>query len=165
MKLAALILVLAFGPVWADGVPLITPGPAIQASPVLTELAKRPEFVKLHPIALNKGAFGANVLTVVIEGTEYRFVGAVVPKKEAPKGMTPPRVQSWVGREPGGAVLIITKNESGGAVSGGIEMPPARRFEITSPRGVAVLVETDRNAPSRLGYYTPPPFPASGVQR
>ena len=72
--LIAFALACVCGIALADGVPLITPGQAIAAdNPALQSWRGRPDYVKAHGVTVNRGAFGANVLTVTIDGTEHRF--------------------------------------------------------------------------------------------
>lgn len=139
--LAPIICALACS-VWADGVPLITPGPALPASNPVQELwKKQPQFVKLHPIVLNQAAFGANVVTVVIDGKELRFVGSMLP---------PPALVMWRGYERGRArpvpepAFITLQKHNNGVIDGDVFLPPNRRLDIATPPSLAssVLIET-----------------------
>lgn len=154
--MAVCLLALVMGAAFADGVPLFTAGPALQANDPAQRLndARQPSFVKLHPIALNKAAFGANVLTVSFEGNEYRFVGAMMADPQLPPAFAAKRTpaRSWTGREPGGGMMTLTKSATG-VVLGTIFLPPSRTFNIaTPPGGSSVLIETDANHPVPLQY-------------
>jgi hypothetical protein len=140
-------LAVVAGAALADGVPLITAGPPLAAN----DAARRMDAVALHPIVLNKQAFGANVLTVMIEGKEYRFVGSMMPlRPPLPKAVTQkqPETLGWSGREPDGSTLVLTKNVETGGMLGTIFLLRSNRlFHIATPRGGStVLVETDANA-------------------
>lgn len=150
MRASILILALAFGPVWADGVPLITSSgrSLTTANPELKDLAKKKDFVKIHPVTFNKNAFGANVLTVVIDGKEHRFVGSMLPKE--PKSTDPylapqPVIDHWMGFEGdrvSGANLILTRDAR--FISGSMFLPPHREFRVVvSPTMGAYLIETN----------------------
>lgn len=177
--LAAGLLALTMGVALADGVPLITAGPPIMANDAvrqnstLATQSKHPAFVKLHSIELNKAAFGANVLTVMVDGKEYRFVGTMQaplpPHDPAVKRERQPS-ESWVGREPGGGLLVLYKDANG--LIGQLELPPARRFQIISPPGRTVMIEKDANvyvplnyAPTAKALAAAASAPASGSQR
>lgn len=140
-----LIVGLAFlcGGAFADGVPLFTGG----TSPLRTdhpiwrsEQAQTKGFVKYHAINLNKKAITASVLSVVIEGKEYVFVGKperrtyilpADPASSAPQ--KPPYVMlSWSGRHgtPNDAdygTLSIAIDPTGGT-AGIINLRPNRVF-------------------------------------
>lgn len=154
----ASLLAIFMGAALADGVPLISAGPALSSNDSARQLQamKMPNFVRLHPIVLNKSAFGANVLTVVIEGKEYGFVGALMPKwPQPPKGVTEkqPQIVSWSGKGSGRETLVISKDEETGELMGYVFLPPARNFRIVSPRGGSVvLLETDANVVATLNY-------------
>jgi hypothetical protein len=153
-ELLVVCIELHCGGVFADGVLLITPGPPIKAlSPMQAEQAKLPAFVKYHPVVINKDALTANVVTVMIDGKEYRFVGSLGPTvpgnppyadKAAPRQ---PDQRSWSGRmgkagDPDyGQLFAILSSD--GEVTGSISLPPARGFSFTSRWGL--MTESDYN--------------------
>ena len=127
------------GGAFADGVPLIIAGPGIAASdPVRGAFTGAPEVTKIHSIIVNEAAFSANVITAMVDGKEYRFVGRIVD--------TRPGYSSWVGRDPGldRAVLVLTKSAKGGALLGSIEMT-GRRLTLQQHGGRYFLIERDPN--------------------
>lgn len=137
----------------ADGVPLITPGS--NNAPVR---ALSPGFVKQHPIKLNPGAFGSNVLTVVVDGTEYRFVGSTQPDLGGS-----PKSKSWIGEAPVDgqaekARLTLTKVEKSGMLVGTLTIPPSRGFDFTSnnPDALAEFKPVERSEPPARGYVESP---------
>jgi len=144
---------------FADGVPLITAGPPIAANDPVRQHdeTRTPEFVKHHSIILNKAAFGADVVTVTIEGKEYRFAGRLAPPppplsaSQVQLGMKPNEMRTWSGGtgtlgtyEYGTLSMSMSANGDTFAI---IDLPPARRFTFGS--GV-VMTETDRNK-TRVG--------------
>jgi hypothetical protein len=164
IKVAVCALALASGAAFADGVPIIIPAPALKAGDPALQLPRPPGFVKLHPVIFAGGSFGANVLTVTIEGKEYRFVGAMMPtvkaKASAPKQ---PKFASWNGKEPGGGTLGITKDLDTGNIDMIVQLPPSRILVLAKPGASTVLVESDRSAA-----WAPPVLikpVASGVQK
>lgn len=139
VRAALLLLALVSGAVLADGVPLFIPAPMPTAAVAgKMEVTKHTNFVKLHPLTLNKNAFGSNVLTVTMDGKEYRFVGG-------PMAVQPGRADgfvSWAGKAPGGGRLSMVAH-GGLAQQITLDLPPARQFKLDLRSGA--LVETDRN--------------------
>ncbi len=148
LKLITCALALVAGAAVADGVPLITAAPALKAGDLSRQLGatKQADFVKLHPITLSKGSFGANVLTVVVDGKTYSFAGSMMAPLPAPKsGPKPTAFRAWSGKEPGGGTLVLTAHADGSVIAS-MFLPPNRRFVSATPAGgSAVLVETDAN--------------------
>jgi hypothetical protein len=117
----------------ADAVPLITPGPALPANNPVEQFWKKgnPRFVKVHSIVLNNAAFGADVVTAVIDGKEHRFVGRILPP--------PARGVTWNGSEldaiPGCPSLgsIKLQRQTNGLIWGGyVFLPPNRRLDLVT---------------------------------
>ena len=128
---------------FANAVPLITPGPALPANNPFEQSLKKgnPSFVKVHSIVLNNAAFGADAVTAVIDGKEYRFVGS----------MWPPHMQFWRGfaREANLAcqsqAFMTLRKDTNGVVGGSVHLPPNRRLDISttqsSPPSLASSVQ------------------------
>lgn len=156
-------LALAVGVAVADGVPLITAGPAaLTSAPSLQRAAAEPSFVKAHPITFNKNAFGSNVITVTIDGQEHRFAGRMnekparaTPPKPPASGATPLYSQrdfdSWTGSESGRfpGTLVVTRETATGIIVGVISLD-GRTFEIKPlPGAGVVMIETNRAGSAR----------------
>jgi hypothetical protein len=130
--IAAVCAVFVSSAALADGVPLLTAGPGIAASDPARQAApaKARGFVKLHSVKLNPSAFGSNVLTVAIEGKEYRFGGAMMTQ-------TDPKIVSWRGTAPVAgssepAVITLSRHVKSGQVAALISVPPDRNFQFSS---------------------------------
>ena len=126
----------------AGGVQLVSAGPALAAiDPIRQpELLTLPGVVKLHPIVLNAAAFGADVLTVEIDGKVHRFYGQMAPSQAVTKESPEIQFQTWEGteRRPGDGVLSITKFRDGGAMIGVVQFLPARRTYAFYANGVMI---------------------------
>ena len=176
------LFALLCGGAFADGVPLITPGPVLKAlTQAQAEQAASPAFVKHHPILINKDALMANVITVKIDGKEYRFVGSLGPTipgnppaaaapvasgaAAAQKQPRQPDLRAWSGRtgtlgkaDYGTLVAVLS---SDGAVTGSIHLPPARDFVFTSRLGVMTESDSNKARPFKLETAKPIELPAS----
>jgi hypothetical protein len=118
---------------FANAVPLITPGPALAANDPAVQFWKKSgaKLVKLHSIVLNRAAFGADVVTAVIDGKEYRFVGNMVPP--------PAMFVMWKGYEreanpacPSQGSITLHKHENG-VISGFVSLSPNRVLTLSTP--------------------------------
>jgi hypothetical protein len=118
----------------ADAVPLITPGPALPANNAVEQFWKKgnPRFVKLHSIVLNNAAFGADAVSAVIDGKEYRFVGSM--------SATSAIGASWRGYEREANLAcqsrgsITLQKYANGAIGGYVFLSPNRRLDISTPQ-------------------------------
>jgi hypothetical protein len=118
----------------ANAVPLITPGPPLPANNPAEQSLKRgnPRFVKLHSIVLNNAAFGADVVTAVVDGKEHRFVGSIWPTSSA-------SLLTWRGyeRESNPACqsqgFITLQKHADGVIDGFVSLPPNRQLRISTP--------------------------------
>jgi hypothetical protein len=145
---AAACLALITGAALAEGVPLITAA----SGKVTVSSDPQRGTVKQHPVAVDKTAFGANVVTVVVDGVTYRFAGNVVRPQLTPSQasaaakLTPP-LQAWTGTvgtpgQPGYGTIVLVKDTKGD-VGGTMHLPPSR--VLTFDSGRAVMEETDSN--------------------
>jgi len=122
----------------ADGVLFFITGPAVEATdPMWGAFTGSPEVTKIHTVVVNEAAIDSNVITIVIDGKEYRLVGGMVK--------TTSESVMWGGKEPGdfGASLSVAKG-TGGSFGGNIEMI-GRRFSLQKFKGTYILVERDPN--------------------
>jgi len=167
--LAACLLAPLAGGALADGVPIIAPGPALTAA-AQAAVPSSPSFVRLHPITFDRSAFGAGVVTAVVDGQEHRFAGSIGP---VVRGKNPPGLgldhqddyQHWIGYEANRqGSLSLTKNVATGAVGGLMFLPPNRSFEIAFPKGQAALVERNLGLAPRPTLIRPDQA-ASGVRQ
>lgn len=137
------------GTAMADGVPLITPAAPLGAGdPVRAHWPSEyhPTLVKLHAVNLNRQAFGAPIVSVVIDGTTHTYRGGLVPP---PAGAT---FQHWTGQEDDKQGRM-TLTKIGNEISGSIFVPPNRAFTLTTRDGRTILAEGDaaRVIPPRDG--------------
>lgn len=184
LSAAALLGAFITGAALADGVPLITAGTGrVPTSPSQKDV---PGFVKFHPIVLNKTAFGANVLTVMVDGKLYRFVGTVTPPSppgakvlaleaaEAAMAASSPGyvrrkfindIYGWVGTTGNVNEQLVMVRNAEGVVSGTITLPPSRALRFNSNR--ATMQEIDRNAvpPPKWVLVEPSAPAASGAKQ
>jgi hypothetical protein len=125
----------------ADAVPLITPGPALPANNPVEQFWKKgnPRFVKLHSIVLNNAAFGADVVTAVIDGKEHRFVGGIL-RCSGLRCAPPALGVTWKGYEldaiPGCPMqgFITLQKLTNGVIGGYVFLySPTRRLDIVTP--------------------------------
>jgi hypothetical protein len=91
--LLAVCLCLLSAGAFADGIPLFTPGPSIAASDPIRQIpeTKQAGFVRMLPVVLNDAAFGADVVTVEMNGKVHTFAmrrdshGAASVQRERPR--------------------------------------------------------------------------------
>ena len=96
MKALALVFALVCSTAaMADGVPLITPAPAMPLAAMRAIQAERPDILRVIHVTLNQAAFGSNVLQVTLDGTVHTFTGSLVPDQKT--GQTS---HAWRGKEP-----------------------------------------------------------------
>lgn len=136
----------------AAGVPLITPAAPLAASdPIRAHWPADayPAISRLHAVNLNRAAFGAPLVTVVIDGKTHTFAGSMVKQPPPvhtmghdangnPISVLQVQPESWVGFE-GENQITLTKN--GGELAGTIRMPD-RAFVLRVHQGRAVLTES-----------------------
>lgn len=130
--------VLFAGSTFADGVPFVITGPTAEPTDLVWgAFTGSPEVSKIYTVWVNEAAIDSNVITLTIDGKEYRLVGGIVK--------TTPEYVIWSGKELGGfgASISIAKG-TGGAFGGSIEMI-GRRFSLQKLKGSYVLVERDPN--------------------
>ena len=143
--IASLFIAMLCGPVWADGVPLITARPPAAAAlnPAISLWQKQDGFVRVHTVTFNKNAFGSHVLLVEIDGKQRRFVGRM--GKPYANGTL-----NWSGSDgkgllDGGALLSLIKMPDG-TLGGTVDLV-SRSYEIRPQKdGTAALIETDLSA-------------------
>lgn len=163
---------LVSGAAFADGVPLITPGPAVPLLKGQAEDASVPGFVKHHFITLNKNAFQAKVVTVTIDGKAYRFVGELSPMpaklsaSQVQQGLSDSR--TWGGTtgtlgQSDYGTMAVTINPKGG-LYGHISLPPSRRFTIYG-NGVMTEEDVNKRTPTTVREVQPIPPAASGAMK
>ena len=111
MKYLLLILALACGPSWADGVPLFddkqVPESAMSSAERFNfqELQRRKEFSRVVMFdRANLGALDATVITLTVEGKAYRFVAT--ERKTDDKN----RITTWTGSD-GSSWLTLTRED------------------------------------------------------
>jgi len=81
MKLHFLALLFVATAAHADGVPLFAPTTTVAYidREYIENLKKHPLVASVTPMTLNRNAVDSDVITVTIEGNEYRFVGKKQP--------------------------------------------------------------------------------------
>lgn len=147
----------------ADGATLITAGPPVPAA-VRQQLSQNiRSVVSVQGITLYRNSFGANVLTVVIDGKTHTYVGQMEPFRQ--KSLT----NAWLGKEGdfghGGSYLSLSRAKDTGDVMGTL-WGQDWRYQITSVNGVDVLVKVDYRFGSMREIPTPTmkPIDPAGVK-
>lgn len=147
--LIALLLAACSVGAFADGATFITAGPAVSASS-LQHWKKDPFVASVQSITMNRGVFGANVLTIVIDGKTHRFVGHM--------GMKNPYTDDWSGIEGdmsnGGYTISLSRGKASGDI-GGYIWTMTKEWQIKSFNGSDVILRMDHS--KALPMKTPPP--------
>jgi hypothetical protein len=98
---------------FAQGVPLTSPKTATAAEQAkLADLVNAPGVVSVTPVNIEPAALYSTVITIVIDGEKWTFVGR--------KTTTDSGVELWTGDAGRGATLVLTRD--GGSVSGHITL-------------------------------------------
>lgn len=160
--LVAAVLAAAFSLAFADGATLITAGPPVPAAVRQQLTQNNRSVVSVQGITLYRNSFGANVLTVVIDGKTHAYVGQLDPFDQ--KSLT----NHWVGKEGdfghGGSYLSLSRAKDTGDVMGAV-WGQNWRYQITSVNGVDVLVKVDYRFGSMREIPTPTMKPIPGAKQ
>ena len=90
MKPILLVLLIVATAAHADGVPLFTPTTTVAYidREYIENLKKNPLVASVTPMTLNRNAVDSDVITVAIEGNEYRFVERSNRRRSTPNTTT-----------------------------------------------------------------------------
>ena len=134
----------------AEPVPLFTAGPPIAADDPIHRVTKHLDnFKRAHAIVLNPAAFGANAVTVDINGNVHTFV--MRPSDHHVTGMT-----LWEGEENDDSFDkrpdILLRHSDKGGLSGNFFLPPRSYFAFQSESPTR-LTEMESDVGVRPGPY------------
>jgi hypothetical protein len=146
--LAACLWLLSAG-AFAGGTPLFTPGPSIAASDPIRQIpeTKQAGFVRIHPIVLNGAAFGADVVTVEVDGKVHTFAMHLRPRRQLSNGVD--HAARWEGEEDDDSFTVrpnisLSKDDVNGELAASFFLPPRGMFSVrVEPNAPTLLIETD----------------------
>ena len=132
-----------------EGVLLFTPGAPLGANDPIGQIpeTKQTNLVQLQPIVLNHAAFGANIVTVKIDGKVHSFPMQLQPRREILKAVGGDHRTSWWGEEADDhftmrANLSLSKEDVTGYLAASFFLPPERMFEIRVKGPSTLLIES-----------------------
>lgn len=137
---AVVVLMLVAGLARADGVPLFTAAPHNKA--LAQKYAKTQWAGEMVTVKVNKFAIDSNVITVPIEGKEYRFIGSKkvvsMPAMEDNNKATMHYVDTWTGKA--GPERTLNLSREGNSIGGQIQIDG--RIYSLQPDGILVKSNT-----------------------